>query len=571
MSKPSIQNIDKWMFELHEGNLTPVQEKMLMDFIAIHPEYSVDLDAWKNAGIKAESIEYNPQALLKNKRKITPYYWGVLSAFVIGFGLGAYLFFSGKSQAKYSSTSLDLSLEEQIGRESLLAMDKKLKPEERQLDPRKSISENTNHSVNLEFSVPKQKDIAKQDFSSSNIETVEKREDNRSVENLYFSNELQSKLRLEEIVASLETTQNKVKDTQNEGDLATAEGGSQLEQTEMNTSATRNSSSSGKRAFTLKRALYEFSRDLKRTMNNPVALKNFRDQYYSLPSATGFSVNPSMAGTQVAPKFQGTTRAQYLGSASEQLSNSFSFDTYVYELKGGVGVDINHKIIGQGAVQIIEGAFTYSPKISLGEKFSFEPAMRFKFGNKKIDAEKLQMGSVIELDRGRPLQFFEEGQTPTGNSLWYRDVQVGFLLNTPWFYIGGSIDNVGRHFNNIYSNDLDKEFKANQLYQAQLGTDYKSRSQKTVLSTYALFQQQGTWQELWLGANVKFKNLHLGAAVSNKLDPAFSFGVDAKRVRFIYNTDYSMSQVNDARYLCHQLTLRYKLKPNRNARRILNM
>ncbi|MDX1447130.1 PorP/SprF family type IX secretion system membrane protein [Lishizhenia sp.] len=568
MSEPSIQNIDKWMFELHEGNLSPAQEKMLMDFIAVHPELSADLDAWKMASVEADPVAFDTQALLKDKRKIAPVYWGVLSAFVLGLGASAWLFLSDESKATYASKDLDLTIQNDAFRTGLLSQ-----VQTEDVTPSISLNKGENSAQeiqsNLSYTNPQR--TINRSFLEDQFHFVNREEvvlDASTSSELQTTNQQQFEERLSQIVATLDDEERKVTSS-NDRAANDFESSSNTPNSKVNHNAQH--SSSNKRAFTLKRALYEFSRDVKRTMNNPVALKNYRDQYYSLPSATGFAVNPGMVGTQVAPKIQWATRGQYLGTSSSQISNRLSFDTYVYELKGGIGVDLNHSTIDNGAVQTMEGAFTYSPKISLGEKFSLEPALRFRFGNKQIDADKLVMGSVIELDRGRPLQFFEEGQTPTGQSLWYRDVQAGFLLNTPWFYAGASIDNVGRHFNNIYSNDLSSDFKASPFYQAQIGTDYKSLSKKTVLSTYAIYQQQGSWNELWVGANIKFKGAHFGGAISNDFDPALSLGVDAKRVRFIYNADYSRSQIDSKKYLCHQLTLRYKLKPNRNARRILNM
>ncbi|SFT53455.1 type IX secretion system membrane protein, PorP/SprF family [Lishizhenia tianjinensis] len=578
MSEPSIQNIDKWMFELHEGNLSPAQEKMLMDFIAVHPELSVDLDAWKMAGVEAEPVQFDTQALIKNKRKAAPILWGALSVFVLGLGAGLALFYGKDNQSLYAEKQLDLSSisEGEIGMNSTSTNSFSSFDATSALSMGGVTSEgeannfmaNSNQVFDLsQFEENLALARTKKDFEENILKTsIFENEELFNTSNQQIFQE-----RLDKIVAAIENSgTNPINQIQGEEPENLSSSGNHGNNS-VHQSNVSSKSEASKRAFTLKRALYELGRDVKRTMNNPVALKNYRDQYYSLPSATGFTVNPGMVGTQVAPKFQWATRGQYLGTASNQISNRFSFDTYVYELKGGIGVDLNHNIINNGAVQTMEGAFTYSPKISIGEKFSFEPALRFRFGNKQINASKLVMGSVIELDRGRPVQFFEEGQTPTGQSLWYRDVQAGFLLNTPWFYLGASIDNVGRHFNNIYSNDLTQDFKAKQLYQAQIGTDYKSLSQKTVLSTYAVFQQQGSWRELWVGANVNFKGFHFGAAISNEFDPALSLGVDTKRVRFIYNADYSTSQIDDAKYLCHQLTLRYKLKPNRNARRILNM
>lgn len=567
MSGPSIQNIDKWMFELHEGNLSPAQEKMLTDFIAVHPELSAELDAWKMTTVAPENVSFDTSTLLKKKRKAAPVYWGI-AASVVAISIASY-FMVQPDDAQYAAKELDLNVEE--SEFSPFTFDGNSNTQVAKADEVTTYfnKENALNQTVLQISQNSNPTSSETPARGQQVTVLTQ----NNVVDRGLSNAEQSQLRLENLIAAIggekESTQQEPVEDLAENNGEPGKPSETTEQIDADYHASNKESS--KRAFTFKRAFYELSRDVKRTMNNPVALKNFRDQYYSLPNATGFAVNPGMVGTQVSPKLQWTGRAQFLGTNSSKISNRFSFDTYLFELKGGIGIDIEHHSVNGGAVETMEGAFTYSPKISLGEKFSLEPAMRFRLGNKEIDPTKLEMGSVVELDRGRPVQFFEAGQTPQGQTLWYRDVQVGFLFNTPWFYAGMSIDNVSRHYNNIYSNDLTQDYKAENFYQAQIGTDYKSISKRTVFSTYALFQQQGSWKEFWLGANINFKGAHLGVAINNQMDPALSVGVDTKRVRLIYNADLSSSTFDAQRQLCHQITLRYKLKPNRNARRILNM
>ena len=47
MSKPSFSNIDLWLFELAEGNLSPEQVKQLEMFLLQYPELDVERDVWE--------------------------------------------------------------------------------------------------------------------------------------------------------------------------------------------------------------------------------------------------------------------------------------------------------------------------------------------------------------------------------------------------------------------------------------------------------------------------------------------------------------------------------------------
>ena len=65
MSNPSFSNIDLWLFELNEGNLTPTQVEQLQTFLLQHPELDVDKDVLQNARLqRTEEYVYTKKASL---------------------------------------------------------------------------------------------------------------------------------------------------------------------------------------------------------------------------------------------------------------------------------------------------------------------------------------------------------------------------------------------------------------------------------------------------------------------------------------------------------------------------
>ena len=58
MSRPDFENIDLWLFEYSEGNLSPEQVEQLRFFVFLHPELEIELDAWESAKVDATPIEY---------------------------------------------------------------------------------------------------------------------------------------------------------------------------------------------------------------------------------------------------------------------------------------------------------------------------------------------------------------------------------------------------------------------------------------------------------------------------------------------------------------------------------
>ncbi len=61
MSTLNDSNIEEWIFDYHEGNLTENQQKSLLAYIEVHPEFQEDFQLWEQAKMPAgtpEEINY---------------------------------------------------------------------------------------------------------------------------------------------------------------------------------------------------------------------------------------------------------------------------------------------------------------------------------------------------------------------------------------------------------------------------------------------------------------------------------------------------------------------------------
>ncbi|NDB34845.1 MAG: hypothetical protein EB023_05770, partial [Flavobacteriia bacterium] len=80
MTAPNHENIDYWLFDWMEGNLSPEQEEQLRIFLLIHPEYEADVDAWRGSKlhnehlVQPEEVEFvvpqQPQAIVNKKNAV---------------------------------------------------------------------------------------------------------------------------------------------------------------------------------------------------------------------------------------------------------------------------------------------------------------------------------------------------------------------------------------------------------------------------------------------------------------------------------------------------------------------
>jgi len=570
MSRPSFENIDQWLFEYTEGNLSVAQESQLMDFIQLNPEVMTDLKAWKQAKVAPIST---PQFSTAALTKPTPFLLRPVSLMAIGAVaiLFAWLGFNNSQTTPlYSKANIDAEIiyvgdEEDFGYNVLLASNLKEDQTESQLKNKieevKSPIQRTALSPNLYTQKPNYNSTFEQNIGFS--ETVL---ENENISHLNATEKIDlDYTELNQIQKNFEA---KAKDLD---DITAYLNNSKSTKQEDASSSAKVISSADVAKVTLKKTIHNAYRKIKRMADQPVALRNTKNPHYHAPMMTGFSANSAMVGSAPGNRIQATSRLQWMDKSNTQLMNTMSWDGYVYALRGGLGVDANYNTYNSDALNNYSVGLTYSPKFSINKKVSFEPAFRFKMGVVNVNPDSELIGSKIEVDRHNIISLFEKEAQASGSQLWYKDVGLGFMLNTEWFYLGFNADNLGRHNNNFYTSDLSQKHRKNIHYTAVVGTEYQSFTRDIKISGYGLFQKNGELNELWMGGNFQYKWIQAGAGMSTNVDFGASLGTVFNRFSFHYNIDYTKSRLLNDKFLSHQVTMKILLKPNRYAAKFLNL
>lgn len=585
MSNPSFINIDQWLFEWKEGNLSPKQIEQLELFLLNNPELDVDKDMWEMAFVTPSPATYPHQHKLLKKKPLTWYYIsGAASVLVIASGL--YLFNANSIE----SNSVAEGILERDTNQTLNTQQARNNPS--------YLSSNQNRITNQQ---------EKNTFyfnSNQSIITTKPNTGTEATANVQNANDYQSNL-----VAfnNSSTKVNSTADFKNESNelIATSNSrnehaliesedskltilefeGRSIDSVEL-TSVTastlvqpkkeeefieewtlhRKSASNSKLSFSSK--WNNFERMVKRMADNPIALKNLKDPHYHVPGMLANDLNFSSAGTMLATRVQVSSRYQWMGQTNEQLQNQLLIDGYAYPLRAGIGLQVNQSMYHKNGIQNTTVALTYSPKFSLTRNITIEPGFRFKMGTKSIDTTKLTTGQVVEFDRGNPQSFYSANEKPMGKSIWYKDLGVSLMANTKWFYLGLQADNIARHYDNIYGANGNQRAHVQSII--TLGTDYESMNHKFGLSPYLVYQKYGALSEVWLGTNTRYNWLTIGAAISSNYEPAASIGLKFDHFSLNYNIDYTKSISNATQSLSHQLTLRFLTNPSRVGQRLLN-
>ena len=107
MSNPSFSNIDLWLFELAEGNLSPAQITQLESFLLQNPELDVDRDLWEMSSVSAMPVVYPNQEGLgrgNSKRRFT--FIGLLPLLFITSSVGFIGYFSSDESEVASNKTI---------------------------------------------------------------------------------------------------------------------------------------------------------------------------------------------------------------------------------------------------------------------------------------------------------------------------------------------------------------------------------------------------------------------------------------------------------------------------------
>lgn len=551
MSNLSYSNIDRWLFELVEGNLSPEQIAQLESFLIQHPELDVDKDMWEMAKVDSHEVVYPNQQKLIKRRPVGIYMSLGFASIAVVISLGFLNFISTQPFGLELDTQVMAVISEN-GQTKILnsAVKKSISTNEIQIQSQIDNSHLLGNN-NLFNNFSNQTAFISSSILESDIVNVDNFENQNT--NLAI---LENKIVLE----SLETE--KAKEIPNE--ISSKDFASKS----FTSKSVRFVKTDYKMPFSSK--LNKMGRSIQRMMDNPVALKNTKDPYYHVPGMQAMDVNFGAVGTLLATRVQTVSRAQWLGQNNQQITNQISVDGYSYGMRGGIGFQLDQNYYGKGEIVNYNASLIYSPKFSIARNVVLEPSVRFKMGNKRIDTDQILPGSIVEYDRMNPQEFYGNGSAPIGKSLWYKDLGLGLMVNTKWFYVGVQQDNLLRHFDNIYSSDIANPRRIGKHFVATIGTDYESKKENLTVSPYFVYQQKESLSEGWLGFNFRYHWLTMGGAISSNMAPAASVGLKFSHFMIAYNADYTFSQYLNGSRLSHQLTLRFLSKPSRIGQRLLN-
>jgi type IX secretion system PorP/SprF family membrane protein len=275
-------------------------------------------------------------------------------------------------------------------------------------------------------------------------------------------------------------------------------------------------------------------------------------QFYANP----LYLNPAFAGSNNCPRITLNYRNQWPSISGTFVTSSMSYDQYVHDISGGLGVLVTNDNEADGTLRTSTISGIYAYRQPLGRKWSLSVGFQGSFFQKVLDKNKLSFGDQIDPLRGF---VFNTNEALPGGVASNLDLSSGVLLYSEYFYAGFAAHHLTRPNESLIGDDesrLPTKFTGHAGGVIPLdGGAGKYSSGSSTLSPNILYQQQGTASQLNIGMYLKHGPLTAGVWYRNTDAAIALIGVQTDVFRFGYSYDFTISKLTNITGGAHEISI----------------
>lgn len=279
-------------------------------------------------------------------------------------------------------------------------------------------------------------------------------------------------------------------------------------------------------------------------------------QFYSNP----VYLNPALAGSSGCPRIALNYRNQWPQLTGNYVTYAASYDSYFKNISGGVGLVALQDVQGPGTIQTSMLGASYSYYLKVNRKFRLMFGTQAAYYQKYLDWSQLTFGDMIDPRRGF---IYQTGDVPRGNGRrGFFDVSAGMVGFTKNFYFGLAAHHLNRPDESLILGQSRLPIKLTGHLGANIKIGQRGRySSTTTLSPNIIYQYQNGFQQLNIGAYLKYESFTIGAWYRNKDAFILTVGITTDKFRIGYSYDLTVSQLgNGVSGGSHEVSLGINLK-----------
>jgi len=279
-------------------------------------------------------------------------------------------------------------------------------------------------------------------------------------------------------------------------------------------------------------------------------------QFYSNP----VYLNPALAGSSGCPRIALNYRNQWPQLTGNYVTYAAAYDSYFKNISGGVGLVALQDTQGPGTIQTSMLGASYSYYLKVNRKFRLMFGTQAAYYQKYLDWSQLTFGDMIDPRRGF---IYQTGDVPRGNGRrGFFDVSAGMVGFTKNFYFGVAAHHLNRPDESLILGQSRLPIKVTGHLGANIKIGQRGRySSSTILSPNIIYQYQNGFQQLNIGAYLKYESFTIGAWYRNRDAFILTVGITTDKYRVGYSYDLTVSPLgNGVSGGSHEVSLGINLK-----------
>ena len=278
-------------------------------------------------------------------------------------------------------------------------------------------------------------------------------------------------------------------------------------------------------------------------------------QFYANP----LYLNPAFAGSNKCPRISLNYRNEWPNLSGNYITYSTSYDKYLKNIKGGLGLLATYDQQGKGTISTSMLGLIYSYHLKVNRKFTMLFGARAAYYQKSLDVTKLTFGDMIDPRKGF---IYNTGDILQNASRQFFNASLGVLGFSKNFYAGLALHHINQPNESMITNGTSQQKMRITAHAGATITLVKGArgTKSTSLMPNIIFQYQQGFMEMNIGTYVKYGNLTFGAWFRNKDAFILSLGLQTKSFRVGYSYDITVSKLNNGTsYGSHEVSMGFNL------------
>jgi type IX secretion system PorP/SprF family membrane protein len=278
-------------------------------------------------------------------------------------------------------------------------------------------------------------------------------------------------------------------------------------------------------------------------------------QFYANP----LYLNPAFAGSNKCPRISMNYRNEWPNLSGNYVTYSASYDKYVKNIKGGIGLLATYDQQGRGTISTSMIGLIYSYHLKVNRKFTLLFGARAAYYQKSLDVTKLTFGDMIDPRKGF---IYNTGDILQNASRQFFNASIGALGFSKNFYTGLALHHINQPNESMITNGVSPQKMRITAHAGAIISLVKGArgTKSTTLMPNIIFQYQQGFMEMNIGTYVKHGNLTFGTWFRNKDAFILSLGIQTKSFRVGYSYDITVSKLNNGTsYGSHEVSMGFNL------------